>query len=406
MHPRRSLPVLLAVTPALAIAAGCQTGSQRSTAQTPTVNTGLDQVASDGPAFPRGSVAGMPEQSTEELLALMEEAQQNASVSVAEPDQAPATPAITAAPQATQADPTLDTTSPDAQSNTGPSMAIDDAPSTPTPVAEPIELAEDTESDPPAPAEPEPTPRERAEAGAHELGSFLRAEAAFSPMPVSELVRLGALEIAHPGVLGEDEPGVSMPPRDEEIATEWRTFATAVRDRLDSADDPAAIADDARALADGLDAWRPIIISSAHLCTRVDGFGNFRELPTFNDEHRFLAARPISFIVYAELDRFSHTSASRDSEWGYEVALSMDLRLYHVGSDADALVWRKPDQLITDFSRRQRRDFFVLQRVDLPATLGVGSYRLKLTIKDRASAGVAERLIPFEIVANTAALRE
>jgi len=389
----------LALVGALAGAQGCQSSSPRSEAQVPGLNAGLDEVAMDGPAFPRagGTVAGAPERSTEELLALMAEAQRNASVSV---DDTPARPATTGAPAGV-----IEDVGPGAQANPGPALEAPEATDAGGPEVERLPEGDEAQTERPE-AAPELTPSQRAERASTELADLLRDRLVSSDAPAAEVIRLGALQIVHPGAPEAGGIDATMTPREKEIVAAWGRFASAVRDTLDSASDPATIADGARELADELDAWRPLEIATVRLCTSVGGYGVYDELATFGGDHRFLAGRAIGFVVYAEIERFTHTSASRDGTWGHEVALTMDMRLYHLGLDGDALVWRKPDQLITDFSAQRRRDFFVVQQVKLPATLGVGSYRLKLTITDRASGGEAEALVPFEIVANTAALRE
>jgi hypothetical protein len=42
--------------------------------------------------------------------------------------------------------------------------------------------------------------------------------------------------------------------------------------------------------------------------------------------------------------------------------------------------------------------------VDLPATLSVGEYKIKVTIRDASDDGVSQAVIPLTIVADSSAL--
>ena len=92
---------------------------------------------------------------------------------------------------------------------------------------------------------------------------------------------------------------------------------------------------------------------------------------------------------------------------GYEVELSQGLELFHLGEDGgDLRAWRMDDQRIEDFSRRQRRDFFVVQIIELPETLSIDRYALKVRVTDGASGAVAERVVRIDMVADATALRD
>ena len=205
------------------------------------------------------------------------------------------------------------------------------------------------------------------------------------------------------GTLGSDG---TLTPRETSQLEAWATFVTSASQSLDSAAGIESITDPTLELAKKLESWRPLSMSRATLCTNVNGFGIYMQLRQYGDAYKFLAGRPIKFLVYVELEHFKHTSISQDGVWGYEVSLSQDLRLYHMATGGDALVWRLPDEPVDDFSQNQRRDFYVVQLVNLPATLGVGGYRFKISIKDNASGDIVEEVIPIEIVADIAAFQE
>ena len=95
---------------------------------------------------------------------------------------------------------------------------------------------------------------------------------------------------------------------------------------------------------------------------------------------------------------------------GYIVNVRQALEIYRIGTEdardtESTLVWRLEPQPVVDFSRRQLRDFFVVQVIELPETLSVGSYRMKIIATDVASGELVERAIEFDIVAHRNAMR-
>jgi hypothetical protein len=80
------------------------------------------------------------------------------------------------------------------------------------------------------------------------------------------------------------------------------------------------------------------------------------------------------------------------------VELTRELSLYH---DADGLLaWRRPAVDITDSSLNRRRDFFFSEVIELPRTLSVGAYRLKVSVTDRVTGAVAESILAIDVVAD------
>jgi len=152
---------------------------------------------------------------------------------------------------------------------------------------------------------------------------------------------------------------------------------------------------DRQAIADRLDElWgeRPIRIRKVELCKRVSGYGVYEP---FEDD-TFLAGQPQKVIVYVELDNF------RPMDLGdrYEVKLTQQLALY---DDADGVTaWKEDPVEIKDRSRNRRRDFFVVQVATLPARLGVGRFRLKVSVTDMHGGSIDEQAIPIEFVADRA----
>lgn len=135
-------------------------------------------------------------------------------------------------------------------------------------------------------------------------------------------------------------------------------------------------------------------IRQVQLCRKVNGFGVY---DTF-EKNTFLAAREAAMIVYAELDRFKSVKGADES---YTVSLSQEIVLYN---ESDGLaVWRQPAVEVVDKSRNQRRDFFVVQLIRLPARLSVGKYVLKVRIIDTQAGNggsLDEASVPIQIVAD------
>jgi hypothetical protein len=144
-----------------------------------------------------------------------------------------------------------------------------------------------------------------------------------------------------------------------------------------------------------------LAITTAALARRVTGFGQYTPFAS----SAFLVGRAQTVLVYVEVDRFAHrevteqtANATADAGPLWSVELTQTLHLYHESDGT--LAWRAPEQPVTDRSRRQRRDHYLVQRVDLPANLTIGSYQLKVIVRDRVSNAQAERIIPIQIVAD------
>ena len=136
---------------------------------------------------------------------------------------------------------------------------------------------------------------------------------------------------------------------------------------------------------------RPIEITALELCRRVQGFGVY---DPFADT-TFLAGRSQKMILYLELDHFVSRELAEDK---HEVRLTQEVTLFNA---ADGLaVWRQRPVEVVDHARRARRDFFVVQMLELPARLGVGKYVLKVKVRDLHGETMHEASQPIEIVAD------
>lgn len=144
-------------------------------------------------------------------------------------------------------------------------------------------------------------------------------------------------------------------------------------------------------------------IPKALLCTEVRGFGRYSEFPRTD----FLAGRRVRALLYVEVDGFAHREMDEtglgglavEERWAIDV--TQTLELYHSG-EGKILAWKRPEEIVVETSRNKQRDFYLLTDFQLPETLTVGSYQLKVIIKDRVANGRAEVLVPIGIVADPA----
>jgi hypothetical protein len=154
-------------------------------------------------------------------------------------------------------------------------------------------------------------------------------------------------------------------------------------------------------------ATQQLTIVRSALCSKVEGFGRFKPMAS----NVFAAGRPIRVIVYTEVDGFASrparsgdpVQASLPIEEQTTVELSQALKLF---ADADGVVaWQRPAQRAIETTASRRKDFFLVQIVELPATLTIGRYNLKINLTDSTSRMQAESVLPIVIVADPSASR-
>jgi hypothetical protein len=267
----------------------------------------------------------------------------------------------------------------------------------PPPPVEPVVV-----NPPPAPPKPLAT---RIDETSMMLVDLLTQQAATESSPRAYLA-LAGLEFLRPGSL----PGMITPTSTDSatISPEEMRAVAKLRDYLAAIgkpDDTRPLAERIAAHLDVLTATCPLSIRTVQLCTDVAGFGQYTPLGV----DRFIHGRAIRAVVYVEVDHFAHREVNesdrtaaklggRDLEDRWAVELSQELKLYHAADDV--LVWSRPAQAVVETSRNKRRDFYLVHTVSLPSTLSLGSYTLKVIIRDRVSGEEKDVNIPFEIVAD------
>jgi hypothetical protein len=251
---------------------------------------------------------------------------------------------------------------------------------------------------------------------ARDLGRALRARGVNSATPYEDLSRVAMLEAIAPGVLeglgetAEEDAAdlvAALAPSERDALRAARRTALALA--ASGAADPSVAADALRAAAESLEESQVIRIAGTALCRRVDGFARYEAF----SENTFLAGRTNAMIVYAEIDRFRQQPLEGAAGSGaapgvppgarFSTRLTQSLNLYF--SDGGLLVWRRPPQTVVDYAASRLRDFYIIDTIELPATLAAGSYSLKVVVKDEATGEQAEAIIPISLVAEAGLAR-
>jgi hypothetical protein len=259
----------------------------------------------------------------------------------------------------------------------------------------------------PAPASTQataqPTAQDRVRALAAELRTALNQQVRDPESSVSSALALAMLEM-----LSAQESGGGGAPSMANLSERERQAVQSVRELIDTlAKDPAAASDPSRVsqmLARSMDALasaRSVRVARAELCQRVEDFGRFKPF----DLNTFVAGRPHRVIVYTEIENYAYRDLGSEATGGnrWSVELGQELQLYT--GDGSMLAWRKPEEATGENSRNKRRDFYITQMVELPRTLTVGAYSLKVVLRDKVSGARSEAIIPIQIVADEALAR-
>ena len=230
------------------------------------------------------------------------------------------------------------------------------------------------------------------------LADAILAQMPYSMTPADDALALLGLESLVPGVSEAAIAGGTLSDEEQAYVQSLLRFMDAVR-TLDV--DPDAPVDTAQQVAMDLAESRPIRIVQAELCSRVEGYGQYTRFPS----NRFVAGRGQRVIVYVEVDRIGHETvspASGETTPRFAVELTQKIEVYH--SSDDVLALATPTLKDRRVGRNRFRDYYLVTAVDLPATLSVGEYKIKVTIRDASDDGVSQAVIPLTIVANSSAL--
>lgn len=207
---------------------------------------------------------------------------------------------------------------------------------------------------------------------------------------MNKALRYSAISLIDPRYQLDEELISWLDKQDEQKLRKYYEILTKLNARMASGNQPFD-REEFDSELDELFGQLPIKIQNVQLCRRTFGYGIYEPF----ESSTFLAGDDNRMIVYVELDHFS---SIQRADKQYEVKLQQELTLFN---DADGLaVWRHEPVEIVDISRNQRRDFFMNQRITLPARLSVGKYLLKVSVTDLHGGSIDETTIKMEIVAD------
>jgi hypothetical protein len=145
-------------------------------------------------------------------------------------------------------------------------------------------------------------------------------------------------------------------------------------------------------LSDRIRAQTPLSLPTLAVCRSVTQFGVYDPFESAS----FTAGKETPIIVYAEIENFASKPAT-DGRW--ETTLSYAAVVYSDNEHSVPVITRKPTTIV-DRCRNRRRDFFLADRLTLPANLPVGKYVMKITVVDQQANHVAEKTVPILIAPN------
>jgi hypothetical protein len=130
----------------------------------------------------------------------------------------------------------------------------------------------------------------------------------------------------------------------------------------------------------------PLGINKLMLCRKVLGFGSFESLA----DTRVKAGQRL--LVYCEMTGMQYEE--KHSEFVSRLSSRIDITSIANGT----IVWMHELGPEKDVCSSRRRDFYVNFRVDLPSSLPIGMYSLRLTQSDLVAQRSTSAQIPLEIV--------
>ena len=130
----------------------------------------------------------------------------------------------------------------------------------------------------------------------------------------------------------------------------------------------------------------PLGINKLTLCRKVLGFGSFESLA----DTRVKAGQRL--LVYCEMTGMQYEE--KHSEFVSRISSRIEITSIANGT----IVWMHELGPAEDVCSSRRRDFYVNFRVDLPSSLPIGLYSLRLTQSDLVAQRSTSAEIPLEIV--------
>jgi len=218
----------------------------------------------------------------------------------------------------------------------------------------------------------------------------LYRDATRADTPLRSLMAIAALSIADPDRPFNAEAMPDLTEQERRSLAQFHAFCRDLGRQLASSDDPEAVSRAVEQLSRDIRGERRLRVPRSEICTQVEGFGVFSRI----EPCEFIAHSGARFVLYCEVDGYR---SSETGSAGWKTDLSIELSIL---SERDGVpVWRRDWQTVTDLSATQRKDFFVTFRITLPDALSVGAYTMKVRVRDEQNGALAERSVPFRMVA-------
>jgi hypothetical protein len=202
-------------------------------------------------------------------------------------------------------------------------------------------------------------------------------------------LRLSLLQLANdqPEAAAQLSPAIGH--RERELISQFVTSIGKVDRRFsDPLLDTDAVLASIDDLRDSLRDTAELTIPTVALCSRVQTFGIYDEIPAA----RLRAHQVNQVIVYCEVDHFK--SRFDESSGQFRTELGSHLELFTASGQS---IWSQTESQITDLSRQQREDFFLAQLVSFPGNISAGEYVLKVAITDSHAQKTTEAVHRFEV---------
>jgi hypothetical protein len=211
--------------------------------------------------------------------------------------------------------------------------------------------------------------------------------------PVTKAVAAALSAIADPAKSFDVTAFDDLEDEEREFVVRLHDASAAVgRDLADGKPIGEAVAKLAEAIK-AVEPERPLLVKRSEFATKVEGFGQLNPI----GNRRFLPGRNNQVIVYTELDGFT-SERNEKNEWVTNLATKIQILAKHDGTE----VWSRNWQAVTDVSSVRREDFFVCEKVTLSEFLTIGTYVLKVSVRDERTQAIAEKSVEFSMVADPA----
>ncbi len=235
-----------------------------------------------------------------------------------------------------------------------------------------------------------------------ELADVISAEPLTASSTFGRAAQLTVLSSLDPSV---NDPRLAV--LRDKLSASQREVLSAVREVFTSLPaqrngDAQSIASLFRSAADRLDSTRTTFASNnldvptVALCRRVESYGRYTPLTS----GALVAGKASAAYLYVEVENFAHRPVGSDESTHadqFQVEIGQEIE---VRTADDTLVLHVPEQVAKDVTTRRRRDFYIFQRLDFPATLSVGSYSIKAIVRDRISGTTREVILPLQVVSD------